>query len=81
MRNCFNRQLNIRASDYRFEDKKKYYRGFVNDKGKTKAGKKVEELKNLHDKYADFTEGSIIARKKQIINSFIDYLGYNNLLE
>ena len=75
------KNINIRASDYRFEDKKKYYRGFVNDKGKTKAGTKVEELKNLHDKYADFTEGSIVARKKLIINSFIEYLKDNGLLE
>lgn len=28
--------INIRASDYRFEDKKKYYLGFKNDKGKVK---------------------------------------------
>ena len=75
------KNINIRASDYRFEDKKKYYRGFVNDKGKSKAGTKVEELRTLHDKYADFTEGSIIARKKLIINSFIEYLGNNSLLE
>ena len=75
------KNINIRASDYRFEDKKKYYRGFVNDKGKTKAGTKVEELKTLHDKYADFTEGSIVARKKLIINSFIEYLKDNGLLE
>ena len=75
------KNINIRASDYRFEDKKKYYRGFVNDKGKAKAGTKVEELRTLHDKYADFAEGSIIARKKLIINSFIEYLGNNSLLE
>ena len=39
--------INIRASDYRFEDKKKYYLGFTTDKGKVKEGTKVYELRNM----------------------------------
>lgn len=36
------KKINIRASDYRFSDKIKYYQGFTTNKGK----KKVQLLKN-----------------------------------
>ena len=74
------KSINIRASDYRFNDKKKYYRGFTNDKGKEKTGTSIDELKRIHDHYIDFTEQDIINRKKTIIDAFIDYLRQNDLI-
>lgn len=71
--------INIRASDYRFADKKKYYKGFTNDNGKVKAGTKVNELRRLVDTNDDFDEMNIIARKKKIIEDFIGYLQDNKL--
>ena len=38
------KRINIRASDYRFEDKKKYYNGYTNGQGKDKEGTIVKEL-------------------------------------
>lgn len=75
------KRINIRASDYRFEDKKKYYEGFTNDKGQKKDGTKNLELINLAKSKSDFTEGDIIARQDLIINSFIEFLKKNDLLK
>lgn len=41
------KRINIRASDYRFEDKKKYYQGYKTEKGQEKEGSKIFELVNL----------------------------------
>lgn len=68
------KSVNIRASDYKFEDKKKYYRGFINDKGKEKARTQIDELYKMADEKDDYTEADIISRKKLIIDRFIDYL-------
>ncbi len=38
------KRINIRASDYRFEDKVKYYKGFTNARGVHKEGTKIDEL-------------------------------------
>ena len=38
------KRINIRASDYRFDDKKKYYEGFTNTKGQAKEGTGIIEL-------------------------------------
>ena len=40
-------KINIRASDYRFADKIKYYQGFTNDKGQSKQGTINAELLNI----------------------------------
>lgn len=37
------KKVNIRASDYRFEDKKKYYKGYVNSRGQKKEGTKIAD--------------------------------------
>jgi len=71
--------INIRASDYRFEDKKKYYLGFTNDKGKVKEGTKVYELKNMAQTRDDFQESDIVNRKKVIIEAFIAFIADNKL--
>lgn len=75
------KRINIRASDYRFEDKKKYYNGFVNSRGQEKAGTKIQELLTLADTSPDFGETDINERNKKIIQGFIKYLEENNLTE
>ena len=74
------KSVNIRASDYKFEDKKKYYRGFINDEGKEKARTQIDELYKMADEKDDYTEADIISRKKLIIDRFIDYLKKNSLI-
>ena len=71
--------INIRASDYRFEDKKKYYLGFTNDKGKTKEGTKINELNEMAKTRDDFQESDIVSRKNTIIDTFINYITSNGL--
>ena len=71
-------RINIRASDYRFEDKKKYYLGYVTTKGKTKPGTEIHEL-HLLSEWSDFTESSIRNRYADIIGSFISFLRRNDL--
>lgn len=75
------KQINIRASDYRFCDKKKYYEGYVNSKNQTKEGTKIQELIELAKNKDDFKEEDIINRNNKIINGFISFLKENNLLE
>jgi uncharacterized protein with ParB-like and HNH nuclease domain len=74
-------KINIRASDYRFIDKVKYYTGFTNDKGQYKAGTIVSELLSLATNNNDFTEQEIKKRTEDITNEFINYLKQNNLLK
>ena len=75
------KKINIRASDYRFEDKKKYYEGFINDKGQKKEGTKIVELQNFAKNKTDYTESDINARHDLIIDTFIDFLKQNDLLK
>ena len=74
------KRINIRAAEYRFEDKRKYYQGFMTARNKQKDKTVNTELVTLAD-LPDFTEQSIVERKKQILNSFISYLENNNLLK
>ena len=62
------KRINIRAAEYRFEDKRKYY-----------SSTKIAELSSLSKK-EDFTEKDIIERNNLIIENFLDYLDKNNLL-
>lgn len=73
-------KINIRASDYRFIDKVKYYKGFVNDKGQEKHGTVITELLGLTVE-PDFSEKNIEDRKNNIITSFIEYLNENELIK
>lgn len=75
------KRINIRASDYRFVDKTKYYQGFTNAKGQVRLGTKVRELLVLADTKQDFVESDIEARHDAIIAGFIQYLGDNQLLK
>lgn len=74
-------KINIRAADYRFSDKIKYYQGFINDKGQHKGGTIISELVNLTKSKTDFTEQDIIDRSEKIVNDFIDFLKENNLIK
>jgi len=74
-------KINIRASDYRFSDKIKYYKGFTNDKGQQKGGSIVSELVSLADTKTDFTEQDIIDRSVKIVTEFIDFLKQKNLVK
>lgn len=73
------KRINIRASDYRFADKKKYYTGFTTSKGEKKATE-IVELVELANKLSDFTEADIKERNNMILDRFVDYLRANNLL-
>lgn len=73
------KSINIRVSDYRFSDKKKYYKGFTNEKGKYKEGTRNKELVIMAKEKNDFLEDDIVARKKKIIDTFIGYLEQNKL--
>ena len=75
------KRINIRASDYRFDDKKKYYQGFTNTKGQSKEGTGIVELLNMTSSSTDFTEKDILKRYNVMMNSFIDYLKSNELLQ
>lgn len=72
------KRVNIRASDYRFADKKKYYLGETNRKNDAPTFNL--ELQHLANTQADFTEADISARNEKIFNEFVKYLRENNLL-
>ncbi|MBQ7077955.1 MAG: DUF262 domain-containing protein [Lachnospiraceae bacterium] len=72
--------INIRASDYRFEDKKKYYMGYVTESGKTKSPTGIVELRKMAASKDDYLEKDITDRTQLIIDSFIKYLADNGLL-
>ena len=74
------KRINIRASDYRLQDKWKYYVGFVNGKKKKKEGTKILELRKLGEEKSDFTESDITSRNSNILNAFVQFLKSNGLL-
>lgn len=70
------RRINIRASDYRFEDKIKIYLG-TSGEYKTK----IAELRALASQpKPHFTEEDIEQRTRTIVSGFMDYLAENQLL-
>ena len=75
------KEINIRAADYRFEDKVKYYKVFIAASGQKKEGTNIVELKQIAGRYTDFKEIDIQNRKNQIINSFVEYLKKMSLLK
>lgn len=74
------KRINIPARDYRFEDKTRYYLGFVNARGQRKDGSGIVELQRLA-KLNDFREENVVERYNHIVESFIDFLGSNDLLK
>ena len=73
------KRVNIRASDYRFEDKKKYYIGYTKGKQEIK-GTMIRELRQLAETKNDFTEEDILERNEKIFSAFMEFLAQNNLL-
>ena len=74
------KRINIRASDYRFSDKVKYYTGFENNRKQKKEGTKIKELTDLAANATDFTESDIVERNAKIILNFITFMHNNDLL-
>ena len=72
------KRINIRASDYRFEDKKKYYNGFITKRDKIKEPTAIVSLKKIAQQ-TDFVENDIKNRNNKIIDSFLCFLKENNL--
>ncbi len=75
------KKINIGASYYKFNDKKRFYQGFITNQGVKKDGTNVVELTKMADKRTDFTEQDIRSRHKDIIDGFIEYLRRNELLQ
>ena len=75
------KRINIRASDYRFSDKIKYYTGFENARKQLKEGTNIQELTTLAVTVTDFTESDIVQRNAKIIFGFINYMYDNGLLK
>ena len=75
------RRINIRASDYRFADKLKYYNGFESSRKQKIKGTDIKELLDLSAVKTDFTETDIVERNAKIMLKFQEYLGQNNLLQ
>jgi hypothetical protein len=74
------KRINIRASDYRFEDKIAYYRGgLVTKRRQHKEGTSIDELLTLAATATDFTETDILARNEKIIQRFLAYIQENEL--
>ena len=76
------KRINIRASDYRFSDKVKYYIGFENSRKRKKRRETgIKELLELAENVSDFTESDIVQRNAKIIFSFIEFMHNNALLD
>lgn len=74
------KKINIRASDYKFDDKRKYYVGYETAKGIKKAGTDIIELKNMAT-LSDFSEKEIVNRTDNIFTQFCEYLKEQKLMQ
>ena len=72
------KRINIRAADYRFADKIKYYQGFTNSRNQQKEGTQNHEL-ILLSTADDFTEADIVRRTEDIMSTFVAFLKDNDL--
>ena len=74
------KRINIRAAEYKFDDKKKYYIGFTTDKGIRKDGTQIAELVELaNENNLNFNETDLLERNNRIIEKFIESLKESNL--
>lgn len=71
--------INIQASDYRFEDKKRIYNG-ERRRGRNKEASKIAEIEVLTS-YNDFQEDEIADRTTLILDTFFDFLRTQDLLK
>ena len=74
------KRINIRAADYRFADKIKYYQGFTNSRNQQKEGTQNHEL-ILLSTADDFTEADIVRRTEDIMSAFVAFLKDNDLTQ
>ncbi|WP_239650102.1 hypothetical protein [Methylocucumis oryzae] len=70
--------INIKASDYRFKDKKKIYSG-EQRRGSYKDPSKIAEIVDLIG-YDEFEEKQVIERNKNILDRFFEFLQSENLI-
>jgi uncharacterized protein with ParB-like and HNH nuclease domain len=70
--------INIRASDFRFEDKKAMYLG-MQRRGKNKEASKIDEINELV-KLESFDESQIQGRSKKILDKFFNFLSTEGIL-
>jgi hypothetical protein len=70
--------INIKASDYRFDDKKKIYSG-AQSRGKNQNGSSITEITNLIS-FEKFEEEQIIERNKTILDEFFAFLESEDLI-
>lgn len=68
------KKINIRASDYRFSDKKKYYEGLGGGRNDNKQGTQIHELLVISSTRNDFVEDDILHRDSNIKERFFDYM-------
>ena len=74
-------EINIRAADYKFTDKIRYYKGFKNVRGQSVGDTVIKELHDMADTKNDFDENEIVQRNALIIQKFIGYLRENGLIK
>ena len=74
------KRINIGASDYRFEDKKKYYLGYTTVRGVVKEATINKELLSKASTMTDFCESDIDLRKTTILERFYAFLKDNQLI-
>ncbi|MBV5308951.1 MAG: DUF262 domain-containing protein [Chromatium okenii] len=70
--------INIKASDYRFEDKKKIYSGKQHH-GKNKDASQISEIADII-RYTKFDQQQIVDRNKTILDKFFNFLHSENLI-
>ena len=70
--------INISASDYRFEDKKKIYSG-AQRRGKNQEPSQIAEIQDIIE-LNEFDETAILNRNQVILNKFFEFLRNENLL-
>ncbi|NLW35260.1 MAG: DUF262 domain-containing protein [Syntrophorhabdus aromaticivorans] len=70
--------INIKASDYRFDDKKKIYSG-EQRRGKNKDASRIAEIANLIS-YQEFEEKQLMDRSASILDKFFDFLRREDLI-
>ncbi|MGP5615417.1 DUF262 domain-containing protein [Corynebacterium casei] len=74
------KKINIRASDYRFEDKKTHYLGRNAKSEQARKGTANAELRKLAESHEDFVEKDILARNEEILHTFQKELKACNLI-
>lgn len=70
--------INIKASDYRFDDKKKIYSG-QQRRGKNKDASRIAEINDLI-RYPEFEEKQLMDRSASILDKFFDFLEGEDLI-